>query len=154
MEKMETPRGMSQVFLEPLFKEGYTGADVLRVLQDAGIGYRRTDFYADWRRITGRPAKEDLLKYVPKKYRPPSHLIESVPEYLSRQFRCDFTVKGHDTLTGEDIDTGYSLAKDELAAIRDLEVEMTSLLMADPDEYQVDIDELFLRGVKTKVPPL
>ena len=154
MEKMSAPRGMAQSFLEPMFKEGYSSTDALRSLQDWGIGYRRTDFLDDWRRISGRPAREDLLKYVPKKYRPPSNLIEATPEYLTRQFRCDFTVRGHDILTGEDIDTGYSLSKDDLANIRDLENEMASLLAAQPDEYQVDIDELFLRGVKTKMPPL
>ncbi|GAH78590.1 unnamed protein product, partial [marine sediment metagenome] len=116
--------------------------------------YRRTDFLSDWRRITGRPAREDLLKYVPKKYRPPGNLIEYTPEYLSRQFRADFTVRGRDPLTGEAIDTGYSLAKDELAAIRDLEDEMQALLDAAPEDYPVDIDELFLRGVKSRKPPL
>ena len=154
MQKMSEARGMAQAYLEPMFKEGYSSTDALSSLQDWGIGYRRTDFLADWRRISGRPAREDLMKYVPKKYRPPSNLIEATPEYLSRQFRCDFTVRGSDLLTGEDIDTGYSLAKDDLRDIRDLEVEMTALLMADPDEYQVDIDELFLRGVKTRMPPL
>lgn len=151
---MSAPRGMSQAFLEPLFIEGYTGAEVLRTLIDWGIGYRKTDFYSDWRRVTGRPARTDLLKYVPKKYRPPGHLIESTPEYLSRQFRADFTVRGSDPLTGEAIDTGYSLAKDELAAIGELEDEMQTLLEAAPEDYPLDIDELFLRGVKTRLPPL
>uniref|UniRef100_A0A6H1ZNM1 Uncharacterized protein n=1 Tax=viral metagenome TaxID=1070528 RepID=A0A6H1ZNM1_9ZZZZ len=154
MEKMSAPRGMAQSFLEPMFKEGYTSTQALGALIDWGIGYRRTDFLDDWRRISGRPAREDLMKYVPKKYRPPSNLIETTPEYLSRQFRCDFTVRGSDVLTGEDIDTGYSLARDELTDIRDLESEMWSALAAEPDEYQVNIDELFLRGVKTRMPPL
>lgn len=154
MLKMSKPRGMAQSFLEPMFKEGYTSTDALNALKDWGIGYRRTDFLSDWRRITGRPAREDLLKYVPKKYRPPGHLIEYTPEYLSRQFRADFTVRGSDPLTGEDIDTGYSLARDELAAIRDMEDEMQALLDAAPEDYPIDIDELFLRGVKARKPPL
>lgn len=145
---------MAQAFLEPLFKEGYTGADVLRSLTDWGIGYRKTDFYSDWRRVTGRPAKTDLLKYVPKKYRPPGHLIEATPEYLSRQFRVDFTVRGRDPLTSEAIDTGYSLALDELKTIGSLEEMMQEMLEEKPEDYPLDIDELFVRGVKTRLAPL
>ena len=151
---MSEARGMAQAYLEPMFKEGYSTTDALNSLQDWGIGYRRTDFLADWRRISARPAREDLMKYVPKKNRPPSHLIEATPEYLSKQFRVDFTVRGTDTLTGEDIDTGYSLAKDSLTDIRDLENELLSLLEALKEEYGIEVKELFVRGVKTRMPPL
>jgi len=154
MQKMSEARGMAQAYLEPMFKEGYSTTDALNSLQDWGIGYRRTDFLADWRRIAGRPAREDLMKYVPKKYMPPSHLIESTPEYLSKQFRVDFTVRGHDILTGEDIDTGYSLAKDSLTSIEELEKELQELLEELKEEYEVEVKEIFVRGVKTRMPPL
>jgi len=154
------PRGKRRAFVESqnfivnLTAEGYSGAAILDTLKDWGIGFRETDFYKDWRRVLGRPARADLMKYVRKDFRPPSHLIEHTPEYLSRQFRADFAVRGYDTLTGEDIDTEYSLAKDDLADIRDLENEMKSMLAADPEEYPIDIDVLFLRGVKARMPPL
>lgn len=154
LEKMSPKRGMAQAYLEPAFKEGLSGAATLRMLQDKDIGYRKTDFYDDWRRIEGRPAREDVMKHVGKKYRPPGHLIESTPEYLSRQFRVDFTVRGRDPLTGEAIDTGYSLALDELKTIGELEEIMQEILEEKPEDYPLDIDELFVRGVLTKVPPL
>lgn len=154
MLKMSKPRGMAQSFLEPMFKEGYTSTDALNALQVWGIGYRRTDFLSDWRRVADRPAREDLMKYVGKKYRPPGHLIESTPEYLSRQFRVDFTVRGKDPLTGEAIDTGYSLALDELKTIEELEEIMQEMLEEKPEDYPIEIKELFVRNVLTRRPPM
>lgn len=53
-------------YLISLAQQGYSANKALEALRELGLGYRRTDFLADWRIITAAAEKSEKLKYVPR----------------------------------------------------------------------------------------
>lgn len=64
-------RDYSRAFslIEEAIREGLTANETYKMLKEAGEGYRRQDFLADYRRLSGKPKKEDAWKYTPTKYK-------------------------------------------------------------------------------------
>lgn len=63
---------------------GLTANQMLAHLKELGLGYRRQDFLADYRRIAGKRKRPDSEKYVPIKYRK-SKIIKT-PRWQSTKY--------------------------------------------------------------------
>jgi len=140
-------RALAQPFLESLVQKGFGANDALDILKDAGIGYRRTDFLSDYRWIAKLPEQAYRLKYVPKKYTPPSAFIQQMPWDLSENYMVRFTVGGTNLTTGVKEERTYALAKKELGSINSLEAEMSGLVMAEDESAGFRAESVLIRNV-------
>jgi len=84
-------RLLAQRFMKSAIRRGLSANKTLKLLRDAGLGYRRTIFLADFRSYLDIPAKTNLLRYVPRLYRPSKKLFTE-PNVLQRH-RYKYTVE-------------------------------------------------------------
>lgn len=67
-------------------ERGLSAQAFLRELQSQGLGYRRTNFLADWRSVAGIEAKKDAVKFTRRDRRPSVKAIADVEWELSKEF--------------------------------------------------------------------
>jgi len=153
MGMFSVTRALAQPFMESLIAKGYSRGQVFDVLDKAGITFRRTDFLADYRWMAGLPEQAYRLKYVPKKYAPPSAFIQQMPWDLSEDYMVRFTVKGTNLTTGVKEERTYALSKKELGSINSLEAEMSGFVMAEDESAGFRAESVLIRNVLQKMEP-
>lgn len=68
------------------FRIGQSASSFLTDMKAQGLSYRRTDMLADWRSVNEIEAKEGLLRFVRKDYKPTQRVIAEVDWKISTEF--------------------------------------------------------------------
>ena len=132
-------RGLARRFIPDMLKLGWTATKGLDFLRSEGVGYRRTDFLADWRDFSGRERKRDPLKAIPKKYRPTAATV-SINEGLQRQkFNYNYNVKGYDTFAEKRVELGITVASETVLTMEEA-LEQAGLLWLRYKEEIIDTE--------------
>lgn len=129
-------RGLARRFIPEMLRLGMTTTAGLNLLCVEGMGYRRTDFLADWREFAGTERKRDPLRAVPKKYRPTEATIQRTDYTQRKKFHYNYKIEGYDIITGEDTETFVTVASDDLISMEAAEEEAQRLA----DKYKIDIE--------------
>lgn len=105
---------------------GLTASAFLKELQSQGLGYRKTNFLADWRSVAGIEAKKDRVKYVRRDRRPSMRTIADVEWELSREYM--YKVRVHtQTSPDESIKERFvNIMSDDLITTAQAEQEVKS----------------------------
>lgn len=135
-------QGLARTYIPTLIKAGYSGRGALNWLSDQGLGYRRKEFGADWREFTGREAKKDVTKYIPKKYKPTAATMSVTSENLSGQYSYVYEIRGTDIKTGEPGTAYWRHASEELMTMEDVE----DIIEEDTKkiEYEFELSDIYL----------
>lgn len=62
--KKRTVRSRAQPFVQRLAAEGISANKALKILQEQGLGYRRSDFLADYRKYRNKEKVKNVAKYI------------------------------------------------------------------------------------------
>jgi len=133
---ISTIRGLSRRFIPEMLKAGMSATAGLKLLRSEGMGYRRTDFLADFRDFTGVAMKRDPLRAIPKKYRPTEATIQRVEYKQTRKFYYNYKLEGYDIITQEQTETFITVASDNIMTMEEAEAEAERLC----DVYKIDIE--------------
>jgi len=129
-------RGLSRRFIPEMLKAGMSATAGLKLLRSEGMGYRRTDFLADFRDFAGVAMKRDPLRAIPKKYRPTEATIQRVDIKQTKKFYYNYKVEGYDIITREETETWITVASDDILTMEEAEAEAERLC----EIYKIDID--------------
>ena len=128
-------RALSRRFIPEMLKIGMSATAGYNLLYDEGMGYRKTDFLADFRDFSGLAMKRDPLRAIPKKYRPTEATIQRVDIKQTRKFYYGYKVEGYDIITKEQTETFITVASDNILTMEEAEAEAERLC----DVYKIDI---------------
>ena len=97
MEGWSEARRIAQPFVMSLAHRDISGAEALRTLQGAGIGYREGDFYEDWRREMGLVRHQAQLERLRPDSQPPVGWMTDRPwDGLTTSLVYEFYMEGWD----------------------------------------------------------
>ena len=133
---LSTMRGLSRRFIPEMLKAGMSATAGLKLLRSEGMGYRRTDFLADFRDFTGLAMKRDPLRAIPKKFRPTEATIQRTEYEQTKKFYYNYKLEGYDIITQEQTETFITVASDDILTMEEAEAEAERLC----DVYKIDIE--------------
>lgn len=134
-----TVRNMAQSFLRSAGREGLSASSVLSTLQEAGLGYRRTDFLADYRNYQRIPVQYEQMKYVGYDKRLADFNYIELPRFQKGNYAYVVDVKVLNPLTGATFDMRTTVSSDQALSRRQAsEAGVESLLPAiDLSQFEV-----------------
>lgn len=138
-------RGLARRFIPEMLRLGMSAGAGLNLLRAEGMGYRRTDFLADFREFAGTERKRDPLRAIPKKYRPTEATIERTDFEQRKKFHYNYKIEGYDIITQQDTETFITVASDDILTMEEAEREAERLA----DKYKLDIEiaKMIIDGV-------
>ena len=118
-----------------------TGNAFLDLLKGAGLGIRRTDFFAIRRDVLGYERFEEQIKALKPETRVPRAWFNSPTEFeMSKDFQYRFKVTGTDPITGESIEQVFSWGSDIEVSVDVAEASITSLIVDEEEQYELTLD--------------
>lgn len=129
-------RGLARRFIPEMLKIGMSATAGLNLLRQEGMGYRRTDFLADFRDFSGLAMKRDPLRAIPKKFRPTEATIQRADFKQTKKFYYNYKIDGYDIITQEQTETFITVASDDILTMAEAEAEAEKLV----DVYKIDIE--------------
>jgi len=117
----EPTRKLAQSFIESGLRRGLSGAEILRALREAGLGYRTVEFYRDvryWRDIIehGSP-----MKYIAKTLKIPEHWYLQTSADWGAKYVTRYLIRVFDPETGRTTERPVWVKHDEPLSRRELE---------------------------------
>jgi len=142
---ISTIRGLSRRFIPEMLKAGMTATAGLSLLRSEGMGYRKTDFLADFRDFSGLAMKRDPLRAIPKKFRPTEATIQRVDIKQTKKFYYNYKVEGYNIISKEQTESWITVASDDILTMEEAEAEAERLT----DVYKIDIEiaRMIIEGV-------
>ena len=144
-------RGMARTYIPGLIRQGFSTGKALGFLKTLKLGYRKTDFLADWREKTGREKKQNLFKYIRKDYKPTSATISSTTDMLKGKYKYNFKITGRDYLTGEVSERDWSMSADKLLTRETAEQEVTEKYVKNHRRLPLKDAEITSVGCQTQI---
>jgi len=143
---MRLPRGSiratAQPYLEGLASRGLSANAALTLLREKGLGYRRADFLADYRKYQGREIAKGRGRYVRMdSYPGPSCEVETAG-FQRRQYNYVVNYYTTDLDTGETTKHWYIVASDERLTRRAIEESAFDVICAHLDRYNARFENL------------
>ena len=105
-------RSIARRFIPEMLRMGWTTTKGLALLRSEGMGYRRTDFLADWREFSGREKKRDPLKAIAPWHRVTDRTITITEGVQRKKYNWNYKVTGYDTFLEKEVTLGYTVAED------------------------------------------
>lgn len=143
-------RTFGRMFIPESFSKGYSAIKTLDILKGLGYSYRKTDFLADWREITGVKKVENAYRFIPKRHKPSLNLITEASTRLKKNYTYLYDVRLTDRVTGEVWHRDYRMCMDTLESVGFMEDEFWSRYGAFIEEdYEPEfyVSKVTLRGV-------
>ncbi len=144
-------RAQAQPFLVRMAAEGLAANEALRRLREAGLGYRRTDFLADYRKVIGAEKQKDVAKYIRKDYYPTSAVITPTELNLARKYHNYIRYDYKDLETLEVKSKTFIIADDKPLTIRQIEQTAFSLVSEMADTYRSEIQRIVYVGTRERI---
>jgi len=139
-------RGLAQSVIRSSASSGLSANDTLDALKAAGLGYRRTNFLADYRMYTSALVKKDRIKYVRKDYRPSAELFTETYGIQRTKYRYQIDVDVFNKTTGEPFVMSTNVSSDVQLTIGEAEAEAMLGVSSSLDASKFDITGYHLAG--------
>ena len=149
--KKGSRRAQAQPFLTKLAAEGIAANEALRQLKEAGMGYRRTDFLADYRKVTGAEKAKDYAKHIRKDYYPTSAVITPTELNLKRKYHNYVNYSVFDTILEQEVNKTLIIASDKPQTIRYIEGAAADIISDNLDAYESEIRKLTYAGTRERI---
>ena len=107
-------RAFAQSFVKKAALEGLSANTSLGILRKVGLGYRRTDFLADFRLYKKIPKLSDALKHIRKSYRPSKGMFLQPKKWMSRKYAFTTKFKVFKPETGETFNISSRVSSDRI----------------------------------------
>jgi len=134
-----TVRAMAQPYLEAFASQGLSANKALRKLREMGLGYRRTDFLADYRTYTGREKAKDVAKYIRKDRYPTEATMFPDVRNLKNKYQSLIRYEYMDLRTGEVKTKSFYIGYDRPLTVGAIEDIAGRLVTEKADEYNARI---------------
>lgn len=129
LEVLSYARAIGRSVIGSLFTAGYSANAALRLLMHEGVGYRRTDFLADWRELVGVAQKVRFFQEMPDYVRPTRAMMTPVVRKTGEKYNYTFRVSLYDPATDTFLDPhDYTVATDRLLTKGEAEEELIARL--------------------------
>ncbi|MFZ1061807.1 MAG: hypothetical protein WAP47_21745, partial [Candidatus Rokuibacteriota bacterium] len=112
-EGWSTNRGLAQSLVEKGASLGMSLSAIQETLQEAGLGYKRTDIAADLRRIEGRRLYEEPISRLKPTSFVPVHMVEELPYNMSTNYWYRAKAVYTDPSTGEETERHFIWGSDD-----------------------------------------
>ena len=120
------------------------------LLTAAGTGVRRTTLLEMFRRVRNVETTGAQLQFVGLNRTPDPRRIPEALTKLRRAFSFRVRLRGTDIATGDPFERFVNVALDQPLTRAEIEQIGTSFIFADPERYQIALDEVLLvNGVKS-----
>ena len=107
-------RAFAQAFVKKAAIEGLSANATLDILRKVGLGYRRTDFLADFRLYKKIPKLSDTLKHIRKSYRPSKNMFLQPKKWMSRKYAFVTKFRVFKPETGETFTISSRVSSDRI----------------------------------------
>ena len=94
-------RGLAQSILKAGVREGVSGSSILDTLRGSGLGYRRQDFYSDYRNYSRISTQRDTMKFVGYDRRLSAGNYIELPRFQKSNFAYVVDVEVRNPATGD-----------------------------------------------------
>jgi len=132
--------GVTRVIVRGLIPDLYrtfkTAGAAFRFLDIMGLTYRRKDWLADWREILGLKAKEDVWKYIPKKFKPSLATFERTELKIGAEYQYIGRLEYIDT-EGIYREKIVSFLTDEIIPIEEAENIFSGIAEEEKEAYDI-----------------
>jgi hypothetical protein len=135
-------RNIANNLFSGFYERGLNATQALKELQSQGLGYRRTDFLADYRTGKGQFDNETRIRYVGPGNLPSERILE--PKYFGTpdKYSLVFRYTGEDTTTGEQTTGYFFYHRNTLDKRANMEADAASYLSEKSDKYGVDVSNV------------
>lgn len=144
-------RSQAQPFLSKLASQGLAANEALRQLKESGMGYRRTDFLADYRKATGAEKVKDYAKHIRKDYYPTSAVITMTELNLKRKYHNYVGYNVFDKETEEVLNQTLIIASDNPLTVRTIEEKALDIIADKLDGYGMSLLKLNYVGTRERI---
>jgi hypothetical protein len=117
------------------YERGISANQALRELQGQGLGYRRTDFLADFRQGLGTYTQATKVRFVSADKVPSEGILESLYHGVPDKYSLVFKATGTDSVTGEERDQYFFYHRNSLDTRANMESDARSWLESQADKY-------------------
>ena len=94
---MAISRSQINAWMRKAFRLGQSATSFYWDMRAKGISYRKSDMFADWRKVNEIERKVDALKSIRKGYKPSRAHIAEKPWKISKEYMYVFVVKSRAT---------------------------------------------------------
>jgi len=129
-------RVIVRAVIPDLYKTFKTATSALEYLRGIGLGYRKKDFLADWREVLGLKAKEDVWKYIPKKFKPSLATFERTELKIGAEYQYIGRLEYIDT-EGIYREKIVSFLTDEIISIEEAENIFSGIVEEEKEAYDI-----------------
>jgi hypothetical protein len=137
-----TNRAKAQPFLEGMAARGISANEALRTLREMGLGYRRTDFLADYRTYTGREKAKNVAKYIRKDRYPTQATMVADVRNLKDKYQSHVVYSYIDRRTGEEKTDYLFIGSEKPMMVGEIESVARDVLSNYADTYGVELTGL------------
>ena len=132
-------RGLAQSFIRSSAYRGLSANETLDALKSSGLGYRRTNFLADYRVYSSALEKSDRIKYVRKDYRPTKDLYTETFGIQRTRYRYQVDIDVKVRATGDTFVMSTNVSSDSQLSVGEAEAEALRSVSIDLDRSKFDI---------------
>jgi hypothetical protein len=135
-------------YLTQYYTEGMSGSGALSALKEAGLGYRKQDFYNDWRTTVGYEKDKSAVMNLKDTDLVPESLQSAGSPGQTSTFSYRFTTPGGDPARGEYGIQHTAVNSEHMLTVGQATAQAQADLDANPDRYLGQIGRATLVGVK------
>ena len=145
-------RNLAQNLFSGFYDRGISANKALQELKDLGLGYRRTDFLADYAQGKGTFELKTRVRFTGLDNVPSEKILS--PKYFGTPDKYSFVFKysGQDTTTGEDTSGYFFYHRNSLDTRSNMEDDAMDWLSNQSENYGVDVSSV--RIVEGYINPL
>lgn len=138
-------RGLARNLLPGFWERGISANAALRELQGLGLGYRRTDFLADFRQGKVGYDASTRVRFVQPDKVPSEGILESKYHGVPDRYSFVFKASGTDVATGEERDQYFYYHRNSIDTRGNMEAEAQGWLDEQSSQYGFEVDEVTIR---------
>jgi hypothetical protein len=145
------PRLVIRAVIPELYTTFKSASRALEWLSKRGFGYRKKDFFADWREVLGFDKRKEAFKYIPKKYAPYKDLMTETEYDIRSKYQYVSHIEYIEKKTGLYKEREISLPTDRLLSMEEAEMKMGEIIEESWDDYNVKtVVGMKITGVRVK----
>jgi hypothetical protein len=137
-------------FMKRAAAEGWSANETLSMLQEQGLGYRRSDFLSDFREFAKIPQARTGVKYTPKDKSVSDRNIIVTPENLSSDFKVIIHAEVTDIATGKKTIRLFTHSTNVKKTVGEWEEDFRGDFAADYEEAGLEIGKVYVQDVYRK----
>jgi len=144
--KKRTIRSRAQPFVQRLAAEGISANKALKILQEQGLGYRRSDFLADYRKYRNKEKVKDFAKYIRNDRYPTEAVAIDSPLSFKRKYNHLIEYEFINLDTGKKDKKYIYISDDDLNTVGTIKRQALDALSEKADRSRLRITKLNYAG--------